>query len=155
MYLLPRGIYRVRWDPLPPSGDRHFSIGAFTHFGADGDTLKSLLSPKDRCKRPKTGQPHDANTWESGGTVGHTNSYHSLQGDILICMGVFWRGHMEIFDYFRDISSRKWTPNHSKRIETGPNDPVPCSNVQRASFRSKTFLVNFDFFRDIPTCSVL
>ena len=51
-----------------------------------------------------------------------------------------------IIDCFRDIPNGKWTLDHSKRIETGPNDPVPCSILQRASFRSKEVLVNFDFF---------
>ena len=32
--------------PVPPSRDRHFSIGAFSDFRIYGDTLKSLQSSK-------------------------------------------------------------------------------------------------------------
>jgi hypothetical protein len=81
MYLAPRGICRVRWDPLPPSGDRHFSIGACSDFRSCGDTLKSLTTSKVRTK---IGQPHDPSMWESGGTKGPPNSHLSLQDDVLI-----------------------------------------------------------------------
>ncbi len=46
-----------------------------------------------------------------------------------ILFGQFW-------NFVRNIQSQKWTLNHSKRIQTGPNDLVPCSICQRASFRS-------------------
>ena len=59
-----------------------------------------------------------------------------------------------IFWFFR-VPDLKWTLNHSNRIQNGHEYPVPCSILQRASFWSKHVLVNFDFFGDILTISVL
>ncbi len=131
MYLVPRGICRVRWDPLPPSGDRDLSIGAFSLMGLRGryEITPKSESPMKMAKHRTAACP---STWVP---VGPINSYHILQGDILICLGAFSRGHIDIFDCFRDVPSRKSTQNHSNRTETGPNDPVPCSILQRVSFQ--------------------
>ena len=64
-----------------------------------------------------------------------------------------WRKDM--FDCFRDIPSRKWTLNHLKRMLTGPNDPVPWSILQRASFRLENVWSILTFFGTFSLSSVL
>ncbi len=134
---MPLGIFRVRWDPLPPSRDRDISIGAFSHFWAYGE--HSQVRAIDA-----NGHKQDSRMPRARGSlgvpVGPTSSYHSLQGDILIFMcALFAWAHR-----FRAIPSRKWTLNQSKRIETDPNDSVPCSILQRI-FSVEVFGVKLDF----------
>ena len=60
-----------------------------------------------------------------------------------------------INDCFWDVLSRKWTLTHSKRIQTGPNDPVPCRILQRASFWSNLFSAILTFSGHSHMCSFM
>ena len=88
---MPRGVYRVHFDLLAPSGDHNFSIDTFSDLRSYGDTLKSLPIPKVRCKRPEIGQPHAPSPWESGGTSG-TYSLAPQSAGRHLFSGCFFRG---------------------------------------------------------------